>query len=84
LLYGVITPGKKRVIGAAGGMLLGLFLNLLGIIIIYCTNKVDNEAFLKYKGLSAADEIKKYKDLLDSGAITQAEYSRQKARILNQ
>jgi len=37
----------------------------------------------KDPGLSAADELKKYKDLLDSGAITQAEYDSVKAKLLN-
>jgi hypothetical protein len=33
---------------------------------------------------SVADEIKKFKDLLDAGAITQQEYDAQKKKILNQ
>jgi hypothetical protein len=33
---------------------------------------------------SVADEIKKLKDLLDSGALTQAEFDAQKKKILNQ
>ncbi|QNK62923.1 SHOCT domain-containing protein [Pedobacter sp. PAMC26386] len=32
--------------------------------------------------LSTADELKKYKDLLDSGAINQAEYDAKKKQIL--
>jgi hypothetical protein len=34
--------------------------------------------------MSVADEIKKLKDLLDSGAITKAEYDAQKKKLLNQ
>jgi hypothetical protein len=38
----------------------------------------------KQTGGSVADEIKKLKALLDSGAITQAEYDKQKKKLLNQ
>lgn len=31
----------------------------------------------------AADELKKYKELLDAGAITQEEYEAKKAQLLN-
>lgn len=34
--------------------------------------------------VSVADEIKKYKELLDLGAITQEEYDSKKAQLLNQ
>ena len=36
----------------------------------------------KEEGLSPADEIKKYKDLLDIGAITQEEYDAKKKQLL--
>ena len=31
------NAGSKRTVGSVGGLLLGLFLGLIGIIIIYCT-----------------------------------------------
>lgn len=34
-------------------------------------------------GLSPADELKTYKDLLDSGAISQEEYEEKKKQLLN-
>ena len=37
----------------------------------------------KNSGVSVADELKKMKELLDSGVISQAEYDSQKARLLN-
>ena len=37
----------------------------------------------KEVSVSAADELKKFKDLLDSGAITKEEYEQQKKKILN-
>lgn len=33
--------------------------------------------------LSAADELKKYKDLFDSGTITQEEFNAKKKQLLN-
>ena len=36
------TQGKKRTIGSTGGLLLGMFLGLIGIIIVYCINRIDD------------------------------------------
>ena len=33
--------GKKWAIGPTGGLLLGMFLGLIGIIIVYCTSRID-------------------------------------------
>jgi hypothetical protein len=75
--------GAKRSIGAVGGLFLGLFLGLLGILIIYCTRRVDQKPLYNFPGSSPADELQKYKQLFDSGAITEAEYVAQKTKILN-
>lgn len=72
--------GKIRTVGALGGLLLGFFFNILGIIIIYSFDKNQTYGFSK---VSAADELKKYKDLLDTWAITETEYNTQKQKILN-
>lgn len=74
--------GAKRTIGSTGGMLLGFFLGLAGVLIVYCTGKTDDGEFNYHPHTSAADEIQKYKQLLDSGAITEAEYNRKKEEIL--
>lgn len=81
-IWGFIA-GSKRSVGKIGGLVLGLFLNIVGIIIIYLTKKVDKNAHINLKSLSAIDELKKYKELLDKGAITEQEYNIQKGRILN-
>jgi len=73
--------GDKRKIGSTWGMLLGLFLNFIGIMIVYCSH--DAEKPLSFKVELMADQLKKFKDLLDSGAITETEYNIQKAKILN-
>lgn len=50
-------------------------------------DKVKNEAVMSFQspssGFSAADELKKYKELLDLGAITSEEYDAKKSQLLN-
>ena len=88
-LFFVIFPiwgyraGSKRAIGPIGGLLLGLFFNIVGILVVYCSNPVEQNQFPVFGSPSPADELQKYKQLLDSGAITEAEYNAQKAKILN-
>jgi hypothetical protein len=73
--------GAKRKIGSTAGMLLGLFLSFIGILIVFCSDKI--EIHQRYPIEHITDQLKKLKDLLDSGAITEAEYNIQKAKILN-
>jgi len=75
--------GEKRTIGDIGGLLLGLVLGFIGIIIIYCLPKIEEQQYHNFFAQSPADEILKYKQLLDNGAITEEEYNIQKAKILN-
>ena len=77
--------GATRAVGSTGGLLLGLFLGVLGIIIVYAMGpaKVYDPNEYNFPFQSAADELQKYKQLLDSGAITEAEYNVQKSRLLN-
>ncbi|HEY4326147.1 MAG TPA: SHOCT domain-containing protein [Mucilaginibacter sp.] len=73
--------GAKRNIGQTAGLFLGLFLNFVGIIIVYCSKRMDDQPY--YSPEPVTDQLKKYKDLLDSGAINEAEYNIQKAKLLN-
>lgn len=75
--------GAERTIGAIPGLLLGFFLNIIGIAIIYCTPKIGYKDPYALPARSSADELEKFKQLLDSGAISEAEFNNQKARILN-
>jgi uncharacterized membrane protein len=76
--------GSKRTMGPIVGMLLGAVLGIIGIIIIYCTPRVKFQPFYNFQAESRkADELQKFKQLLDSGAITEEEYQTQKARILS-
>jgi uncharacterized membrane protein len=77
------NAGSKRTIGAVPGLLLGLFLNFIGIVIVYCTPRIQNKNFYAFPKQSSADELQKFKQLFDSGAITESEYNAQKSRILN-
>lgn len=77
------SAGSTRTIGSTGGLLLGLFLGFLGVLIVYCTGKIQPAQLYHLQNQSKADELKKYKQLLDSGAITETEYNVQKAKILN-
>jgi hypothetical protein len=75
--------GSYKNIGALGGFLLAFFLNIIGIIILICASpKTVVLPFVSHE--SIPDQLKKYKELLDDGAITEAEYNLQKSRLLNQ
>lgn len=79
--------GKTRSMGGTNGLLLGFFLSYLGVIIVALSSRAQPPMFYNFNTKSsapssAADELKKYKDLLDSGAISEEEYKLQKARIL--
>ena len=45
-------------------------------------NNNGNSAQVVIQQVSAADELKKYKELLDTGAITQEEYEAKKKELL--
>ncbi|MFI5163227.1 MAG: SHOCT domain-containing protein [Sphingobacteriales bacterium] len=81
LVWGYVE-GSKRTIGSTAGVLLGLFLGIIGIIIIYCSSKVNKLQIDNLPFMSNADELNKYKQLLDSGAITETEYNIQKEKLL--
>ena len=49
---------------------------------IVCNSKLDNTQEHNSE-VSVVDEIKKYKELLDMGAITQEEYEKKKKELLN-
>jgi uncharacterized membrane protein len=81
------VAGSQRTIGGPVGLLLGLCFSYIGLIIVYLFPLNLQPKFYDFSNRqptpSGADEIMKYKQLLDSGAITEQEYNAQKARILN-
>ena len=65
----------------------GFFLALIGVIVAACkpaVNTTQSYAPVPVQPqASDADELKKYKELLDSGAITQEEYDAKKKQLLH-
>ena len=51
--------GSNRAIGPIGGLLLGLFLNWIGIIIVYCTPRINEQKPYDGSNPSSMDELKK-------------------------
>lgn len=70
---------RKRTIGPIKGAVLGFFLGFAGLLIILLYPTIIEEQMHYF---SAADELEKFKKLLDEGAITQQEYDTQKAQLL--
>lgn len=80
-IVGAIIGSYKK-IGALNGFLLGFLLNIIGVIIlIFLPGKDVYKAI--YFSESIPDQLKKYKELLDSGVITEDEYNTQKSNLLN-
>lgn len=84
-IMGCITDSMNRKKGYNSGFSWGFFLGIIGIIVVACrpfNNANTNNRTIVTQQRSMADEIAKYKQLLDSGAITQEEYEAKKKQIL--
>ncbi|WP_303804633.1 SHOCT domain-containing protein [Ruminococcus flavefaciens] len=84
-IMGCITDSMNRKKGYNGGFSWGFFLGIIGIIVVACrpfnnANTINRTIVTQQR--SMADEIAKYKQLLDSGAITEEEYEAKKKQIL--
>jgi len=79
IIFGIICAniGSNRQIGSTAGFFLGFFLGFIGLIIVLCSARKP----ISFE--SVPDQVRKYKELLDSGAITEAEYNLQKSRLLH-
>lgn len=56
---------------------------ILSMLAIICQSNSSSETSSTNSNFSVTDEIKKYKELLDIGAITQEEYEKKKNELLN-
>lgn len=54
----------------------------LSVLQLICDNQSDSQNIINVAGNSAADEIKKFKSLLDEGIITQEEFDAKKKELL--
>lgn len=84
IIFGVICLGlgRDREVGSTAGFWWGFFLGFIGLIIVLYSPKIQQQQ-PRLNTQSIPDQLKKYKELLDSGAITEQEYNIQKARLLN-
>lgn len=60
-----------------------LYLEIKKVFDEYKSNESKTAIASKEANISVTDEIKKYKELLDMGAITQEEYEKKKKELLN-
>lgn len=81
--------GLKK--GINSGYIWGYCLGFIGLVIVCIlpseNNNINNNIFnnrnTNLVNVSVTDEIKKYKELLDAGAITEEEYNIKKKELLN-
>lgn len=80
IIFGRITESMNKEKGYDTGFAWGFWLWVIGIIVVACRPERNNGN--NTMKITEADEIAKYKELLDSGAITQEEYEVKKKQIL--
>ena len=80
IYFGVLIGFNNVIFWIIGGLVIGA----VGALISYLLKNRGNLNIQQNKqdAISKAEEIKKYKDLLDSGAITQEEFEQKKRDIL--
>ena len=63
----------------------GFFLGFIWLIVVLCKSNFvpsQGDANLSIGGQSVADELRKYKELLDDGVITETEFHAKKEQLL--
>lgn len=83
VVFGLICSnlGRDREVGTTAGFFWGFFLGLIGLIIVLNSRKLYNDGNGPFQA-SVADELRKYKALYDSGAISAEEYHHLKNQLL--
>lgn len=91
------SMGRDRRIGAGGGLIVGLLLGIIGLVVVGLSPKEDKDWQQNYEldktisdsyanlkdRANPAEELKKWHDLLVSGAITEDEFKEKKKSILS-
>ncbi len=81
---GAITDSIAKKKGYKSGFAWGFFLSFIGLIIVACYPDLNAQnKMLQAPEHTSADELMKYKELLDQGAITQREFDAKKRQLLN-
>lgn len=80
IFFGVLVGFNKVIFWVLGGLIIGF----VGALIKYLLKNKHKTNYQQQNSdaFSKADEIKKYKDLLDNGMITQEEFEQKKKEIL--
>ena len=73
IIVACVKNGNKKGYETYVGLLLGIFLALIGLIIVLC---------LPDKKAEATGQLLKYKQLLDQGVITQEEFDIKKMELM--
>lgn len=86
------TIARKKGYGFVGFFVLGIFFFLIALIVALCLDDktkrtasivIAPDSFSTNGNISTADEIQKFKKLLDSGVISQEEFEAKKRELLN-
>jgi len=80
LLIGIATDYIMSRKGRTGGLLLGFFLGLLGLIIGICLS--DQRGGRSNGEHDRVIALQGYKDMLDKGIITEEEFEKKKKQLL--
>lgn len=96
LICGFVAQVVSENKGYEDGFFWGFFLGIIGIIVVACkpdnnssydsallSKETEEEKDKSEKELLNIQKLKSYKDLLDSGVITQEEFDKKKSELLD-
>ena len=95
VVFGLITKHINESKGYQGGFAWGFWLGFIGIIVVACRSdtrvytqtqnrNTADSSYSVHHDESVVDELKKYKELMDEGIITQLEFQAKKEQLLKE